>query len=157
MGPRRGAARLHPFRSQRWIVFTCAPTTDSALASCGQSEVQAVIQQFPYTREGLNVVYFSRERKKKKKSFQVHISPVGLQGNKLFKYYNSVHAAKLETPRFVQVPQEISGNILYSQARTLVTTLSLPAWIKLLHIISREICVPNSQHFSKATGNPPVT
>ena len=30
------------------IVFTCAPAADSALASGGQSEVQAVIQQFPY-------------------------------------------------------------------------------------------------------------
>jgi len=32
----------------REIVFTCAPVADSALASGGQSEVQAVIQQFPY-------------------------------------------------------------------------------------------------------------
>jgi len=31
------------------IAFTCAPAADSALASGGQSEVQAVIQQFPYT------------------------------------------------------------------------------------------------------------
>jgi len=31
------------------IVFTCAPAADSAPASGGQSEVQAVIQQFPYT------------------------------------------------------------------------------------------------------------
>ena len=31
------------------IVFTCAPAADSALASGGQSEVQAVIQQFPYS------------------------------------------------------------------------------------------------------------
>jgi len=30
------------------IVFTCAPAADSALASGGQSEVQAVIQQLPY-------------------------------------------------------------------------------------------------------------
>ena len=30
------------------IAFTCAPAADSALASGGQSEVQAVIQQFPY-------------------------------------------------------------------------------------------------------------
>jgi len=29
-------------------VFTCAPAADSALASGGQSEVQAMIQQFPY-------------------------------------------------------------------------------------------------------------
>jgi len=31
------------------IAFTCAPAADSALASGGQSEVQAVIQQFPYS------------------------------------------------------------------------------------------------------------
>ena len=31
------------------IVFTCAPAADSALASGGQSEVQAMIQQLPYT------------------------------------------------------------------------------------------------------------
>ena len=30
------------------IVFTCAPAADSVLASDGQSEVQAVIQLFPY-------------------------------------------------------------------------------------------------------------
>jgi len=30
------------------IVFTCAPAADSVLTSRGQSEVQAVIQQFPY-------------------------------------------------------------------------------------------------------------
>jgi len=30
------------------IAFTCAPAADSVLASGGQSEVQAVIQQFPY-------------------------------------------------------------------------------------------------------------
>lgn len=30
------------------IVFTCAPAANSALASGGQSELQAVIQQFPY-------------------------------------------------------------------------------------------------------------
>jgi len=29
--------------------FTCAPAADSVLASCGQSEVQAMIQWFPYT------------------------------------------------------------------------------------------------------------
>jgi len=29
------------------IVFTCAPAADSALTSGGQSEVQAMIQQFP--------------------------------------------------------------------------------------------------------------
>ena len=48
MGSRRGAARLHPFWSHSWIAFTCAPMADSVLASGGQSEVQAVIQQFPY-------------------------------------------------------------------------------------------------------------
>ena len=32
------------------IAFTCAPAADSVLASGGQSEVQAVIQQFPYTQ-----------------------------------------------------------------------------------------------------------
>jgi len=31
------------------IVFTCAPAADSVLASGGQSEVQAVSQQFPYS------------------------------------------------------------------------------------------------------------
>jgi len=31
------------------IAFTCAPAADSALTSGGQSEVQAVIQQFPYS------------------------------------------------------------------------------------------------------------
>jgi len=31
------------------IVFTCAPAADLALASGGQSEVQAMIQQFPYS------------------------------------------------------------------------------------------------------------
>ena len=30
------------------VAFTCAPVADSALASGGQSEVQAVIQRFPY-------------------------------------------------------------------------------------------------------------
>jgi len=30
------------------IAFTCAPADDSALASGGQSDVQAMIQQFPY-------------------------------------------------------------------------------------------------------------
>ena len=32
------------------ISFTCAPVADSVLTSGGQSEVQAVIQQFPYTK-----------------------------------------------------------------------------------------------------------
>lgn len=49
MESRRGGARLHPFRSHRWIAFTCASAADSVLASGGQSEVQAVIQQFPYS------------------------------------------------------------------------------------------------------------
>jgi len=31
------------------IVFTCAPVADSALASGGQSEVQTMIQLFPFT------------------------------------------------------------------------------------------------------------
>ena len=31
------------------IAFACAPAADSVLTSGGQSEVQAVIQQFPYT------------------------------------------------------------------------------------------------------------
>ena len=35
------------------LAFTCAPAADSVLASGGQSEVQAVIQQFPYTSESL--------------------------------------------------------------------------------------------------------
>jgi len=30
------------------IAFTCAPAADSVLTSGAQSEVQAVIQQFPY-------------------------------------------------------------------------------------------------------------
>jgi len=44
MGSRRGAARLHPFWSHRWIAFSCAPVADSVLTSGGQSEVQAMIQ-----------------------------------------------------------------------------------------------------------------
>ena len=31
------------------IAFTCSPMADSVLASGGQSEVQAMIQQFPYS------------------------------------------------------------------------------------------------------------
>ena len=31
------------------IAFTCPPAAESALASGGQSEVQAVIQLFPYS------------------------------------------------------------------------------------------------------------
>jgi len=45
MGSRRGGAWLH-FGHSAEIAFTCAPAADSG----GQSEVQAVIQQFPYTR-----------------------------------------------------------------------------------------------------------
>jgi len=48
MGSRRGGARL-PSGHSGEIAFTCAPAADSVLASGGQSEVQAVIQQFPYT------------------------------------------------------------------------------------------------------------
>ena len=48
MGSRRGAARLLASGHSGEIEFTCAPVADSALASDGQSEVQAVIQQFPY-------------------------------------------------------------------------------------------------------------
>ena len=51
MGSRRGAARLHPFWSHRGIAFSCAPPADSVLASGDQSEVQAMIQQFPYRAE----------------------------------------------------------------------------------------------------------
>ena len=51
LGSRRGGARLHSGHSGE-IVFTCAPAADSVLASGGQSEVQAVIQQFPYNRKG---------------------------------------------------------------------------------------------------------
>ena len=36
------------------IAFTCAPAADSVPASGGQSEVQAVIQQFPYSQEMLS-------------------------------------------------------------------------------------------------------
>ena len=38
------------------IAFTCAPAADSALASGGQSEVQAVIQQFPYSYQAPDLV-----------------------------------------------------------------------------------------------------
>ena len=34
--------------SPLWIAFTCVPAADSVLALVDQSEVQAVIQQFPY-------------------------------------------------------------------------------------------------------------
>jgi len=49
MGSRRGAARLHPFWSHRRIAFTSVPMADSVLTSADQSEVQAMIQKFPYT------------------------------------------------------------------------------------------------------------
>ena len=42
------------------IVFTCAPAADSALASGGQSEVQAMIQQFPYNCPRLNKLISSK-------------------------------------------------------------------------------------------------
>ena len=38
------------------IPFTCAPAADSALASGGQSGVQAMIQQFPYTGNSFSVL-----------------------------------------------------------------------------------------------------
>ena len=38
------------------LAFTCAPAADSALASGGPSEVQAVIQQLPYTVSFLAVL-----------------------------------------------------------------------------------------------------
>jgi len=40
---------INPSGHSGEIAFTCAPAADSALTSGGQSEVQAVIQQFPYT------------------------------------------------------------------------------------------------------------
>ena len=33
------------------VAFTCAPMADLVLASGGQSEVQAMIQQFPYRQD----------------------------------------------------------------------------------------------------------
>jgi len=39
------------------IAFTCAPAADSALASGGQSEVQAVTQLFPYS--GVMVSFYN--------------------------------------------------------------------------------------------------
>ena len=50
MGSRRGGAWLHPFNFTHSgeMAFTCAPAADSGLTSGGQSEVQAVIQLFPY-------------------------------------------------------------------------------------------------------------
>ena len=52
MGSRRGAAWLLASGHSGEIAITCAPVADSALTSGGQSEVQAVIQQFPYRAEG---------------------------------------------------------------------------------------------------------
>ena len=49
MRSRRGGARLPPSSHSGEIASTCAPAADSALASGGQSEVQAMIQQFPYS------------------------------------------------------------------------------------------------------------
>jgi len=60
MGSRRDAAWLQPFWSYRWIDFTCAPVADSVFASGGQSEVQAVIQQFPDNHQLRNHFYCSR-------------------------------------------------------------------------------------------------
>ena len=40
---------INPSGHSGEIAFTCAPAADSALTSGGQSEVQAVIQQFPYS------------------------------------------------------------------------------------------------------------
>jgi len=53
------------------IAFTCAPAADSALASGGQSDVQAVIQQFPYTNQEKPHESFLRVKKNitKSKSF----------------------------------------------------------------------------------------
>ena len=39
------------------IAFTCAPAADSALASSGRSEVQAMIQQFPYNLETIQNIF----------------------------------------------------------------------------------------------------
>ena len=47
MGSRSQAPPRHSHSGE--LAFTCAPVGDSVLASGGQSEVQAVIQQFPYT------------------------------------------------------------------------------------------------------------
>jgi len=48
MGSRGGAARLHPFLSHSWTACICAPRADTVLASGDESEVQTMIQQFPY-------------------------------------------------------------------------------------------------------------
>ena len=44
-----GLGGVEPSSDSGEIAFTCPPAADSALASGGQSEVQAVIQLFPYT------------------------------------------------------------------------------------------------------------
>ena len=50
LGSKRGAARLHSFRSHMWIAFTCAPRADLVLYPGDQSVVQGVTQQFPCTQ-----------------------------------------------------------------------------------------------------------
>ena len=49
MGSRRGEPGSTPSGHSGEIAFTCAPAADAVLASDGQSEVQAVVQQFPYS------------------------------------------------------------------------------------------------------------
>ena len=51
------------------IAFTCAPAADSALASGGQSEVQAMIQQFPYGG-----------KRQKRKNQKIHMTQMLTQG-----------------------------------------------------------------------------
>ena len=60
MGSRRGGARLHSGHSGE-IVFTCAPAADSVLASGGQSEVQAMIQLFPYKCKAVKLTGKNKE------------------------------------------------------------------------------------------------
>lgn len=50
MGSLWGAAWLLASGHSGEIVFTCVPAADSVLASGGQSEIQAVIQQLPYSQ-----------------------------------------------------------------------------------------------------------
>ena len=71
MGSLWGGAWLMAASYSDEIVFTCAPAADSALASGGQSEVQAVIQQFPYTNQEKPHESFLRVKKNitKSKSF----------------------------------------------------------------------------------------
>ena len=58
MGSRRGEEPgSTPSGHSGEIAFTCAPAADSVLASAGQSEVQAVIQQFAYTNIGKLELY----------------------------------------------------------------------------------------------------